>query len=81
MPPSKTGGAAVRLRCGGNSSRPRGRAGTDFKDHHFPAGRDLAYDVHPCREPMTVIHGEAEVRVEGGLHVLGELDPFTFRQS
>lgn len=44
----------------------------------FQPGGELPYHKHPCSEAMTVITGEAEVRVEGRRYQLSELDSMHF---
>ncbi len=68
--------AAIELRQ--FVSAERGARGLSSGTATFQRGGELPYHVHPCSEAMTVIHGEADVRVEGRRYLLGELDSIHF---
>lgn len=59
-------------------SGARGARGLSSGTATFQSGSSLPYHTHSCSEAMTVIHGEAEVRVEGRRHRLRELDSIHF---
>jgi putative monooxygenase len=69
-------GAAVELRE--FVSATRGASGLSSGTATFQPGGELPYHVHSCSEAMTVIQGEADVRVEGRRYRLGELDSIHF---